>query len=300
MMHSHFVYDIVTPTRRLGALTMLVRPARDAELQTCRTLLPQAFPVIGRAPECLVAEQGGSVVAASAMAWVPRGFPVLVHVVSAARHQGIGRALLAAQRDAGRGETPGLRTWSPVPAASPAALFLEACGFQPTSRLQVYDSDPARLGASMTALLARMRPRIPPGAVLVSPRAAPQAALAILLTTHFPLRPPDLAAALDPAAPHAWDPALSLVLMVEGAVAGAVLARQSGATLEVDLNVVDPVFRNGWANVLLVEGVLRQGRAAGLTRLRFLAEAHVRDTINLARRSGGTRLADQLMMALAF
>ena len=269
----------------------------EARLHEARALLPDTFPALGRPPECLLAERDGEVVGAAAMAWVPNGFPVLVHVRPEARRQGIGRALLATHRAAAQGETAGLRGWHPVDDGSGAAHFLQACGFAVHTRLQAYASDPARLGAAMTALLARMAPRIPPGATLVPPAQAPAAALARLLATHFTVRH-NLAALLAGAGAAGWDQALSLALLVDGAVAGAVLARRDGEALEVDLNVVAPEWRGGWANVMLVEGVLRQGRAAGLTRLRFMAEPHVRDTINLARRAGGVRLPDKLAMVL--
>ena len=182
---------------------------------------------------------------------------------------------------------------------SDAALFLQACGFGVRQRLHVFEANPAQLGAAMTALLARMVPRIPPGTVLVAPEQAPAAALGRLLASEFAVRQ-RLDAALAGAAPGGWDQKLSLALLVDGTVAGVVLARRHGPVLEVDFNVVAPAWRGSWANVMLVEGVLRRGRAAGLDRLRFLAEPHVRDTVNLARRAGAVRRADQLVMTLSF
>lgn len=121
-----------------------------------------------------------------------------------------------------------------------------------------------------------------------------------MLAQSFAVGHHSLDAALAGEGASAWDRALSRVLLVKGVVAGVVLARRVGATLEVVFNVVAPVWRGGWANLMLLEAVLRNERDAGLSGLRFLAEAHVRDTVNLARRAGAVRLEDRVSMALAF
>lgn len=276
------------------------RPATEAQLGPCRALLPQAFPILGRPPDCLVTMDEGSVAAVGAMAWIGGGFPTQLHVVPRFRGQGLGRAMLAALAARAMGETPALRTAAPIEDGTPADGFLRRCGFTETQRLHVFACDPARLRAAMATLLARLRPRIPPGITLVAPPQAPADAIAALLARSFAIGHEDIAARLAGEGPHAWDPGLSRVLLVAGTVAGTILARRAGPAMEVDFNIVAPEWRGGgWANLLLVEAVLRNGHAAGLSQLRFLAEPHTRDTVNLARRAGATRGPDRVSLSLA-
>jgi hypothetical protein len=63
------------------------------------------------------------------------------------------------------------------------------------------------------------------------------------------------------------------------------LCRRFGDVADIDVNVVTPELRRGWANVPLLEGMARRCHAVGGVRFRFSCEEHVRDTLNLANAS---------------
>jgi GNAT superfamily N-acetyltransferase len=120
------------------------REARPEEAAACRAMLPEAFPPAGPAPCLFVAAgAGGQLRGVLAMAWVPRGFPVLVHVAEPYRRRGIGRALLRAAIARAGGETPALRCWAPVEEGSAAASFLRANSFRVTRRQLPIETDAA-------------------------------------------------------------------------------------------------------------------------------------------------------------
>lgn len=278
--------------------TAILCPMEAGHSVAVRALIPDAFAAVGRAPDCLVVVRSGAVVAAAAMGWIPGGFPVLVGVAPGERRRGHGRALLEALALRARGETPGLRGWTALAEDDPQACLLRAAGFEVRQRLHVFEAEPARFGDAMTALVGRLRARVPAGASLASPAAVPPEALGSLLAEQFALRETMLNNALRESGGTAggWDAELSRVLLVDGTLAGAILARRKGSVAEVDFNVVAPGWRGGWANALLIEALVTRVRAAGLSLVRFLAEPHVRDTANLSRRAGGRQLADQLVL----
>jgi GNAT superfamily N-acetyltransferase len=282
-------------------LTVEVRPASDAEAAVCRATLPETFPAVGPAPECYVAiAPGAGVVGAAAVAWIPRGFPVLVRVSSGWRRQGIGRALLrSAIADAG-GETSALRSWNTLPEGGDEADFLLACGFRILRRLLMFETDAVEFERSMTALLSRLRMagKLPRDMQLATLGETPPSELIALLAPQFATLPHDVAWRLTPDAPGAYDPALSLVLLMGRSTVGAMMCRRTADTVEVDVSVVAPALRHSWANVVLLEATARRCHAAGITRFRFCCEPHVRDTLNLARRSGARSLPAQVSLAL--
>jgi GNAT superfamily N-acetyltransferase len=281
---------------------LAIRPAGVDEAVGCRAVVPQAFPPGGSAPELFVASAaGGEIAGVAAMAWVPGGFPVLVRVGEPWRRQGIGRALLQAAITAAAGETPALRAWGPLGESCPEALLLQAAGFRTTRRLLVFETDAVRFRADMTALLDRLRAagRVPRDVRLATLADAPAAEVISLVAGEFAASPYDVASRIAAGAANGYDPALSLVLARGAAVVGAMLCRRSGDVAEIDVNVVTPELRRGWANVLLLEGMARRCHVAGVVQFRFSCEEHVRDTLNLAQRSGARQLPTQVLLALA-
>lgn len=283
----------------INALSGLsIGAALDTHLPDCRRLLPAVFPASGRAPELTVASGPEGIRGALAMAWVPGGFSILLHVLPAWRRGGIGRALVAHAAALAQGETPALRAWSPVSQGSAADAFLRACGFSSTRRLLVFETDDARYGDVLSALLRRAVRRLPDGLALQPLSAAPQAA-ADLVAGEFGVPRPDVMAKLDAAHPDAYDGRLSQVLMQNGIAVGAILGRRYGDVIEVDINVVAPGLRHGLGNLMLLEAIGRLSLEAGVQRFRFACEEHVRDTINLGARSNAVRRPDQLSYTLA-
>ncbi|MGD9616424.1 MAG: GNAT family N-acetyltransferase [Alphaproteobacteria bacterium] len=273
-----------------------IRPPADREAAACRALLPEAFPESGWPAELLAVSGPGGIIGAAAIAWVPRGFPVLVRVAEAWRGRGIGRALLAAAIDKARGETPALRTWHPVSEGSAASRLFASAGFQTGRRLLVFETDAAAFEAAMRALLARLSPRIPESARVVPVREAEPERVAQLAAAPFGAAPHEIARRLVPGAASGFDPDLSLALLNADVPCGVMLATRSGSRLAVEINVVAPDARRRWANCMLLEAMARRGRAAGIELFRFCCEEHVTDTINLARRSGARPLPAELAM----
>jgi GNAT superfamily N-acetyltransferase len=277
-------------------MTPEIRRPLDREAAACRALVPEAFPSSGWPADLLVASAAGGVVGAAAIAWISRGFPVLIRVAEAWRGRGVGRALLAAAIARVRGETRLLRTWRPVPEGSPASRLFASAGFQTDKRLIVFETDAAAFEAAMTALLARRAHRIPESARVVPITEAEPDQVAQLVATQFGVPPQEIARRLVPGALSGFDRELSLALLNGDVLCGAMLASRSGSLLVVEINVVAPDWRRGWTNSMLVEAMARRGRAAGIELFRFCCQEHVTDTINLGRRTGARSFPAELAM----
>ena len=273
-----------------------IRPARDAEAAACRALMPETFAP-ARAPELHVAVASNAIVGAAAIGWVPGGFPVQAHVVPSWRRRGVGRALLDAVATAARGETARLRAWTLVGEGSPAEAFLRAAGFAVERRFHGFDT-----GFEFAAHVARVRAylarggRIPGDIAVVPPSAAPRAELVALVAANLNAVPAAVAARLAGDGAPGYDDALSVVLIHDGAVAGATLTSREGAIGRIEVNVVAPALRGGWANVVLLDETARRGMAGGIERFRFFSDETTRDTMNLGRRTGARFLGVGLVM----
>jgi len=96
---------------------------------------------------------------------------------------------------------------------------------------------------------------------------------------------------------RAGDLELALAVTLGGVVVGAMLCQMDGDALRVEVNVVAPELRGGWANLLMVEAMAWRAWAAGTTPFRFGCERHVSDTLGLTRRSGAMAMVEQLEMS---
>jgi GNAT superfamily N-acetyltransferase len=280
-------------------MTDAIRPARDGEAAACRMMLPAAFPATGAAPELFVAPGPEGIRGAVAIAWVPKGFSVLVQVAAPWRRQGIGSALIEAAAASALGETAALRAWMPVSEGSIAAAFLQTAGFRIVRRLLVFETDSVHFGLALNGLLRRAQAggRVSRQLTLATLAAAPVQGVVDLVAPEFATLPHDLAAQMAPDNHDGYDRALSLVLLHDGAVVGAMLCRRFDDLVEIDVNVVVPTLRHGMANLILLEGMARMSQDAGIRRIRFSCEEHVRDTLNLGRRAGAIRMPNQLLFA---
>ena len=276
-----------------------IRPAREDEAAACRALLPEAFAPFGWAPELFIAATPDGIAGALAMQWAPRGFPILLYAAADFRDQDIARRLVECAAATASGETAALRAWAPLDEGSAPAATLLAAGFKVTRRLLAFEThEPLRFENTMTALAERMANKIPEDVVVVRLADAPAEGVVHLVTPQFASLPHDIAWRIRPGAHHGYDRDVSLVLMRGTDVLGAMLVRRSGDLAEVDVNVVAPAVRGRWANVLLLEGMARRARMAGVKSFHFFCEEHVRDTVNLARRSGARDLPPRLMLTL--
>src|SRR4051812_10050124 len=116
----------------------------------------------------------------------------------------------------------------------------------------------------MTALLARLRRRIPEGARVVPISQAKPDRVAELVAAQFGVPPHETARRLVPGAASGFDLELSLALLNGDVLCGAMLASRSGSLLVIEINIVAPAWRRGWTNSMLVEAMARRGRAAGI------------------------------------
>ena len=266
-------------------------------------LLPQAFP-IDHAPELLVAlAPDSTMIGAAAVGWVATGdaaaFPIAVQVVPPWRRRGVGRALIDAAAASVRGEATGLQPWNALADDSEAVGFFLACGFAVHHRVLHFVGD----AAAVEALLARHRAwltergRIPRNARLVGLQDAPFRELAQLLAREFHNSPAQVLARLHGEAAPPFDAARSVVLLLDGAVVGAqIWTIGDDGVPQVEVNVVNPTLRHGWANVLLTHEGVRAGVAMGTREFRFFCHERVIDTVNIARRSGAKLARTDLVL----
>jgi GNAT superfamily N-acetyltransferase len=282
-------------------MAAVIRPASDAEARACRVLMPETFSAT-YAPELWVAldRAVSKLVGAGAVGWQPLppgpGFPVQVHVIPSHRRRGIGTALMQRMVDACTGHTERLHSWTNEAEGSPAAAFCAALGFVPRSRVLEFDADGARFYAMIKSIHDRLAKngKIPADLRIVSLREAPLERVTALVRSAFADVPLSTVMALSKGLIN-YDQDKSAVLMKGHEVKGALLYLWNDGNPVIDVNVVAPELRNGPGNVLLLEAATRKGLEGRATGFRFRCEEHVRDTLNLARRSGaklaGVRLA---------
>jgi len=277
---------------------LTLRPAQENEARACRMLLPEMFAAHG-APDLLVAivekagrpRLAGAAAVGTVHARKPE-LPFLVHVVPALRRQGVGRALVQAVMRRVRGRTEILRALHPVPADSQAAQFLACCGLDQYDTIRHFEVD----GLTFLADMARLRRglersgRVPSGARLLRLRDAPADPVAALVARNFGTPPAMFRARLDPSSPAAYDLDNSVVLTVDGVVAGALVYLWQDGVPMIEVRVVDARLRGGWANVLMLEAATRNGWDAGGRRFRFFADERLNDTMRLARRAGAEEI----------
>jgi GNAT superfamily N-acetyltransferase len=281
-------------------MAAVIRPARDAEARACRLLMPEAFSAT-YAPELWVALDPvvSSVIGAGAVGWQPMppgpGFPVQVHVIPSHRRRGIGTSLLQAIVDACTGHTGHLHSWASEVEGSPAAAFCAAVGFVPRSRLFEFDADGMRFYTMIKSIHDRLAKsgKIPPELRIVSLREAPLEQVTALVSSQFADVPLSTVMALSKGRIN-YDQDKSAVLMRGDHVKGALLYLWTDGNPVIDVNVVAPELRHGAGNVLLLEAATRKALEGGSTGFRFHCEEHVRDSLNLARRSGAKLAAVRL------
>jgi GNAT superfamily N-acetyltransferase len=278
----------------------MIRRARESEMRLARQLLPSVYSATQASDMLFLAETEGAPhpVGAAAIAWAPAGFPVELHVVPSFRRRGVGRALIEAVATAVEGETDRMRSWNMVGEGSPAEIFLRATGFAVTRRFFGFETDGMKFLPFIEAIrrpLVRSG-RIPPGARISSLSEAPRAELIKLVSTELAAFPATVAARIAAQGSSWYDEELSVVLMLNGALVGAMLMTRSGDLGRVEVNVVAPSFRGGWANVVILDEAVRRIVGSGLKRLRFFCDEHTRDTINLAKHAGAASLGTGLFL----
>ncbi len=275
-----------------------IRRAGDGELRACRMLVPEAFAP-RRAPECHVALAGSPPVpvAAAAVSWVAGGFPLQVHVAQPWRRRGIGRALVETVAASAIGETDRLRSWSLIPEDGVAHAFLTALGFSVARRFLGYEAQGWQIAETIASVRQRLesKGRIPAELRIVSLPDAPHEQVVRLAATELSVMPAAVAARIAAQDTSSFSSGLSIVLMLNGRVCGAILVSRRESMARVEINVVAPEYRHGWANVVLLDEAIRRGMASGVERFRFFSDEKTRDTVNLGKRTGASVIGTGLL-----
>lgn len=292
-------------------LGVQIARADEAALPACFALLPSLAH-----PESVVltaTDRDGVLLGAGGVLWrgwnQPAGLPAWIEVLPDSRRQGVGRALLRSLAALGAAESDRLWALNPVDEASPAAAFARACGADAAKRHLYFEAQGDAFTAEMAGILDRLRGagRVPADLTIAPLSAANVEQVKWLIVEQMAAAPPRLEATLarglaEPPATAPVDRERSCVLTTpDGTVAGALLTRRVPGedVSEVVCNVVDPRWRRGFANPLLLHAFTAKSLAQGCTRMRFDCDEDVRDTVRLARRSGATQLRVETRFAYA-
>lgn len=268
-----------------------IRRLRDGEHASARRLAPRLFTT-SRAPDLLLGAfaADGALLGVGGLAWqlqgTPRGFPVHIEVVPSARRQKIGRALLTAAASACRDETDRLHGWEAMEQESDAWRFALASGFEARRRFLHFEADASAFHATVAALHDWMAAhwQIPASVTTCALEDVPAEPVARLVSDTFGSPYQGCLANVNGSGAGAYDRRHSIVLLQEGVVRGALLGRQGSDVPEVDVHVVAPELRGGWANIVMLEHVSRIARTLGAEQFRFRCDERVRDSVNLAKR----------------
>jgi hypothetical protein len=236
----------------------------------------------------------GAIAIAPLMQLTPcRGPKIAVHVIEPWRRRGVARGLLdlAAELSAARG-AEALYAWSRVDPESAEARAWRAMGFAESLECSLTRVDGASVIALLEPLVDRVRARgwIPADARIVSLRDVDPDRVVELVTAHLggSGAETNLRERLVGRHPRPLDPFFSRVLVQQGEVVGAMLgSRVNAQTGWVEINVLHPSVRGGWANVWLKLEATRAAYDTGYHT--FLYETHPQhvDTRGITRRLKG-------------
>lgn len=287
-----------------------ITPAEEGELPACFALLPMLA-----APEANVfAARGadGTLLGAGGLLWrnwgTPPGMPTWIHVLPDSRRRGLGRRLLAILASHARAEADFLWAALPIDEESEPAAFARACGASCRKRQLYFQSDADAFVGQLDTYVARLAAtdRIPDG-VIVRPLAeADVEQVKWLIAEVMESPPPQIGLMLargmvDLPESAPVDRERSCVMTIGGELVGALLSRRIPGenASHVVCNVIDPRWRRGWANPVLLHRFTRTSIDQGCTRIGFDCAEDVRDTIGLARRSGADHVRSSGMFAYA-
>jgi GNAT superfamily N-acetyltransferase len=279
-------------------MTIHCRIADAAETVICRALIPAAAALPA---EWLVAfdsdaDDSAAILGAAALVWRNSswgpGFPLWVEVVPPQRRRGIGRALVEAATGLGRGETAGLWVLQPLAPGTPAAEFVQSCGFFGRSQTFYFDVELPAIMPTLAAKAARARSG---GGLAVAVAVAPLVpahveAVAMLVSAALGEPLTSVRAEVLRLAGDAASGSTSVVAQLDGQVIACILSRavtdpQTGEIVGiVDAAVVAPAQRGAHLSQIMMVEVVQNMLVAGITRGRFQSEDHVVSTFDVAQR----------------
>jgi GNAT superfamily N-acetyltransferase len=280
-----------------------IRPAEGGDAKAIRMLLPEV-PEDGDRFVAVDASHGLVIGAAVATrAWRRKDRPgpgVAIHVVEPCRRCGVGRTLL--DELLGRAKRCGARALYGVHRIEMDGLAIHAwqwMGFAVCETSEEHDLPIANVEARLAPLVERMMGtgKVPAGAEVVPLHAADPAAVVRLHIANLGGDPETLLRRVRGQAPGSFHPRYSLALMLGGVVVGCLLGhRQSLRAFVVDAVVVDPLLRNGWANLLLKREAARRVRPEGATHIQFTSFDHYSDTRRFTEKLGGVTTRRRALM----
>jgi GNAT superfamily N-acetyltransferase len=283
-----------------------LRPPTAVELRACRMLLPTATGADRRA-RLYVAACGTPrrVVGAAALGLDARrqtheGWQVDLHVIPPFRRLGIGRALMDRLRiDATAHGAPALHAWEWVEPDSDAARAWAAFGFAPARRKREYEADIAAASSTLVPLYEQVRASgyIPSNARIVPLSDADRGAVADLHVEYLGGSRRLLMPLLTGAAPDAYHPKYSRIILLDGRVVGASLGRVlPDGVCEVDAHVLHPSVRMGWANLWLKMEAAERLLEDGVRTMRYFTLEQHTDTHRISRQAGCRLLRTRVQM----
>ena len=271
-----------------------IRLASENEAPACLALLSEVRDVPA---EFLIARANGEFAGAAAIVWRnwsnPGGFPIHIHVLKAHRGKGMGRALLNHAVSLASGDTDGLWPVKPVPEDSEAAQFMQACGFQLRRKHLFFEAKVENLLSQVSPVVARLRrhKRIPENARIIPLHEAPIDQVGWLVSADFGGAPIQSMAKLQQrlSSTGTIKRDCSNIAMLGGEVAGCLIFQieeRGGRDIAVvDVRVVAPEQRNGWASLMTLEAGLLRCQALGVNEFAIDCDDTNRDTLSVSRRS---------------
>ncbi len=265
-----------------------------------RMLLPDAIhhgcgcdafvAVSEESPDFLI----GAIAVTPLMQIQPRLGPrVAPHVIPPWRRRGVGKALVdVAAHLATARKAEALYAWNKVSLDSNAAIAWRALGFDHAIESSLTYIDADRTIETLQPLFDWLKKggHIPSEARMASLQDVDPDQVVELVTTCLAGAGAEVALKqrLIGQHPKPLEPVLSKVLLYRDRVVGAMLARPFNENVGlVEVNVLHPLLRYGWANVWLKLETTRGARDAGYSKFLYETnEQHV-DTMRLTSRLGG-------------
>jgi hypothetical protein len=184
---------------------------------------------------------------------------------------------------------PALNSWEWVEPEGDAARAWGKLGFSAAQRKLEYEADIAAASASIRHLYDQVLADgwIPPGARIVPLAEADANAVADLHVRYLGGSRRLLLPLLTGAAPDAFHPKYSRVILVDGRVVGVSLGRVGAdGVCEVDAHVLHPSVRMGWANLWLKMEAADRLLEDGIRTMRYFGLEQHTDTRRISKQAG--------------
>jgi N-acetylglutamate synthase-like GNAT family acetyltransferase len=219
-----------------------------------------------------------------------RAWQVDVRVIAPCRGRGVGRALVEdAVAQARAHGLAALNAWEWVEPEGEAARAWAKLGFMPAQRKVEYEADIAAASSSIRHLYDQVLADgwIPAAARIIPLADADANAVADLHVQYLGGSRRLLLPLLTGAAPDAFHPKYSRVMLLDGRVVGVSLGRVGAdGVCEVDAHVLHPSVRMGWANLWLKIEAGERLLEDGIRTMRYFSLERHTDTRRISKQAG--------------